>query len=622
MMTTVYNPVPKTRLASRRHHWLTLMARRKDGVTLEQAQASFAILYQQIREGEAQQLPAETSATERQEFLGTKGLLRDGSQGLRRLQRDMKMPLLLLFGATCIVLLILCANLANLMLARDAGRDQEIAVRLALGAGRLRLLRQWLTEAILLSVLGAIAGVLVASWVKSALVSYMPPDYQANFALPLGARFIGFTFIVSLVVGVALGLAPALRAARGRSALALRGEARTFVSGGGLFSLRSGLILVQVALSLPLLIVSALFLSSLQNLRGVDTGFARNNVLLASINPSLNGYSPEKTQNFYRDLLGGLRTLPGVQSASLSTDSPISGSWDQLGLVIEGYHPREGERVNAQSTLVSTDYFRSLGISLLAGRDFNEQDTAAAPKVTIINEKMAHYYFGDANPLGRKIGTEDVADTVIVGVVKDAQYLSMREPALRHFYQPIMQEPRLFDLTMHIKTTGEPTALVDLVRSQVAKLDAHLPLYEIKTLSTQIDESLTQERLLTWLCSAFGLLATLLTALGLYGVLAFSVAQRTRELGIRMALGAQARDVFKLIIGQGLLLVTAGVTLGLLASFALTRLIGSLLFGVTPTNAKTFIVVSAGLVLLALLACYLPARRATKVDPLEALRYE
>jgi predicted permease len=622
MMTPVVNPIPKTRLQSRRIYWLTLMARRKDDVTPAQAESSLQVLYQQIREGEAQQLPARTSATERQKFLATKMQLRDGSQGLQRLQRDMKTPLLLLFGGTCFVLMILCANLANLMLARDAARDQEIAVRLALGAGRLRLLRQWLTEAILLSVLGAIAGVLVASWVKTALVAFMPADYRMNVDLPLGWRLIGFTLLVSLVVGVVLGLAPALRAARGRSALALRGETRAFVSGGGLLSLRSGLILMQVALSLPLLIVSALFLNSLQKLRGVDTGFGKNNVLIASINPALNGYSPEKAQSFYGDLLLGLRALPGVQSASLSSDSPISGNYDLLGLVVEGYQPREGEGVDAQSSIVSPDYFRSLGITLVAGRDFNDQDTNGAPKVAIINERMAQKFFGAANPIGRRIGTEDKPDTVIVGVVKDAQYLSLREPALRHFYQPIAQQPRPLNLTMHIRTAGEPTALVDLVRAQVQRLDPHLPLYDVKTLAAQIDESITQERLVTWLCTAFGLLATLLTALGLYGVLAFSVAQRTREIGIRMALGAQARDVLQLIIGQGMLLVSVGVALGLAVSFALTRLIASLLFGVTPTNAATFIAVSAGLTLLALLACYVPARRATKVDPMEALRYE
>jgi predicted permease len=622
MMTPVYNPIPSTRLQSRNFQWLTLMARRKDGVTLAQAEGALEVLYRQIREGEAQQLPAGASATDRQRFLALKIQLRDGSQGYQRLQREMKTPLLLLFGATCIVLLILCANLANLMLARDAVRDQEIAVRLALGAGRMRLLRQWLTEAILLSMLGAVAGVLVASWVKSALMAFMPADYRMNLNLPLGWRFVAFTVLVSLVVGIVLGLAPALRAARGRATLALRGETRTFVSGGGLFNLRSGLILLQVTLSLPLLIVSALFLNSLQNLRGVDAGFGRKNVLIASINPTLNGYPPEKTQSFYRDLLLGLRAMPGVQSASVSSDSPISGDWNELGLVVEGYQRREGERVDAQSSIVSPDYFRSLGITLVAGREFNDQDTASAPKVAIINEKMAHHFFGDVNPIGKKIGTDEVADTVIVGVAKDAQYLSLREPALRHFYEPVAQQPQLFGLTMHIKTAGEPTALVDLVRAQVQRLDPHLPLYEVKTLAAQIDESITQERLVTWLCTAFGLLATLLTALGLYGVLAFSVAQRTREMGIRIALGAQAGDVFKLIIGQGMLLVAVGVALGLAASFALTRLITTLLFGVTPTNAITFIASAAGLALLALLACYIPARRATKVDPLVALRYE
>jgi len=622
MMTPVFSPVPPTRLQSRRHHWLTLMARRKDGVTPTQAQASLALLYQQIRAGEAQQLPANTTEAARQRFLALKMQLGDGSQGYQRLQREMKTPLLLLFGATCIVLLILCANLANLMLARDATRDQEIAVRLALGAGRLRLLRQWLTEAVLLSLAGAVAGVLVASWVKGMLLGFMPADYRLNLDQPLGWRFISFTFLVSLVVGVVLGLAPALRATRGRSALALRGETRTFVAGGGLFNLRSGLILLQVALSLPLLIGSALFLTSLQKLRGVDTGFTRNNVLLASINPALNGYSPDKTQHFYRELLSGLRAIPGVESASLSSDSPLSGDWDELGLVIEGYQPREGEGVNAQSSLVSPDFFRSLGITLVRGREFNDQDTAGAPKVAVINEKMAQRFFGTTDPIGRKIGTDRIPDTVVVGVVKDAQYLNLRDPALRHFYRPILQQQRLFDLTMHVKTVGNPTALSDQVRAQVLKLDSHLPLYNVTTLAAQFDDSIVQERLVTWLCIAFGSLATLMTALGLYGVLAFSVAQRTREIGIRLALGAQARDVFKLIIGQGMLLVLVGVALGLGASFALTRLIASLLFGITPTNVTTFTAAAFGFALLALFACYIPARRATKVNPLEALRYE
>ena len=622
MMTPVFNPLPKTRLQSRTHQWLTLMARRQDGVSLAQAQASLEVLYHQLKEGEAQQLPADVTATKRQEFLAERIQVGAGGQGFRRLQREMRTPLLLLFGATGIVLLILCANLANLVLARDAARDQEISVRLALGAGRLRLLRQWLTEAVLLSLLGALAGILVALWVKAALIAFIPPDYRSNLDSPLGWRFVGFTLLVSLLVGVALGLAPALRAAHSSSALALRGETRTFVTGGGLFSLRSGLILVQVALSLPLLIGSALFLNSLHNLRGVDPGFGRRNVLIASINPALNGYSQEKTRNFYDALLAGLRATPGIQSASLATDSPISGGWDMNGVVVEGYQPKPGERTSTDRTAISTDYFRSLGMSLIAGRDFTEQDTAGAPPVAIINETMARHFFGNANPLGKKIGLKDKPDTVIVGIVKDAQYRSLREPPIRHFYQPIRQEPRLLELTMHVTTRGEPTAVVDLVRGQVQKLDAQLPLYEMKTLASQIDESLTQERLVTWLCTAFGLLATLLTALGLYGVLAFSVAQRTREIGIRVALGAQARDVFKLIIGQGMLLVTVGVALGLGTSYALTRLIASLLFGVTPTNAATFVLVSAGLALVALVACYLPARRATKVDPLVALRYE
>ncbi|MFN2531300.1 MAG: ADOP family duplicated permease [Pyrinomonadaceae bacterium] len=530
--------------------------------------------------------------------------------------------MLFLFGATCVVLLILCANLTNLVLVRDAKREQEIAVRLALGAGRMRLLRQWLTEALLLSVIGALAGLIVASWVKIALISFMPPDYRVNLSTTLGWRLVSFTLLVSLLLGLGLGLAPAWRAARTSLSPAMRGESRTFVSGGGLFSLRSLLILVQVALCLPLLIVSALFLDSLQELRGVDAGFSRNNVLVATVNPSLNGYRVEQSRGFYRDLLLRLRSIPGVESASLSSDSPISGEWDQLRVVVEGYQPDEGERMTAQSTLVSPDYFRSLAITLVAGREFNETDAASSPDVAIVNEKFAHHYFGNANPIGKKIGTDKVPDTTIVGVVRDAQYMSLRKPPTQHFYQPISQQPNLFDLTMHVRITGEPLALVDMVRAEVRNLDPHLPLYNVKTLATQIDESLTQERVLSWLCTAFGVLATLLAALGLYGVLAFSVAQRTREIGIRLALGAQARDVFKMVIGQGMLVVLIGAALGVGASLVVTRVIASLLFGVTPTNATTFIVAAFGVAFISLIACYVPARRAKRVDPLVALRYE
>jgi predicted permease len=622
MMTPVFNPLPPTRLQSRRHQWLSLMARRKDGVTPAQAQASLEVLYHQIRESEAQQLPPSASAYDRQQFLARKIALLPGGQGFQTLQREMRTSLLLLFGATCVVLLILCANLANLVMARATARAQEIAVRLALGAGRLRLLRQWLTEGIVLSLLGGTAGVFVALWIKAALMLFIPPDYRANLDSPLGWRFVGFVFLVSIVVGLLFSLAPAVQAARHASVPTLHLESRSFTSAGRLLSLRSGLILLQVALSLPLLVGAALLLRTLQNLRAVDTGFGKDNVLFVTLNPALNGYSPEKSRNFYNELLLKTRALPGVKTASLATDSPLSGGWDMNGIVVEGYTPREDEKMNVDATYISPDYFRTLDIPLLMGRDFSEQDTLGSPKVAIINEKMARYFFDAANPIGKRIGLEKIPDVTIIGVVKDAKYINLREPMRRHFYTPIMQEPRLFDLALHVKTGTDTQAVANQLRAQIKELDPHLPLYNVKSLVTEIDESLVQERLVTWLSTAFGLLATLLAALGLYGVLTFSVARRTREIGIRVALGAQRRDVFKLIISQGMILVGIGVALGLAASYALSRLIATLLFGVSPTHPMTFVTVSSVLILVALLACYLPARKATKVDPLVALRYE
>jgi predicted permease len=623
MMTPVFNPLPPTRLQSRRHQWLSVMARRKAEVTPEQMQASLSVTYQQIRQSEADQLTANGTTFNRERFMAQRIVAIPGDQGLRHLQVELRTSLWLLFGATCAVLLILCANLANLMMARATVRAQEITVRLALGAGRLRLLRQWLTEGVVLSVIGGVVGIFIALWIKAGLIAFIPPDYRQNLNASFDWRLYAFILGVSILLGIAFSLAPAIQAARQVFAPGMRFETRSFTAGGKLLSLRSGLILVQVALSLPLLVSAALLLRTLQNLRAFDTGFGKENVLLASVNPALNGYSKERTAAFYDELMARTRALPGVRFASLATDSPISGGWDSNGIVVEGYTPREGERMSCDATWVSPDYFKSLEIPFLLGRDFDERDRIGAPKVVIVNEKMAKHYFGStSNAIGKRIGLDDVPDRMIVGVVKDAQYINLRESLRRHFYVPAMQDATLTGLTLHVKTSTDPNVVAEQLRAQLKALDPHLPLYNIKTLSTEIDESLIQERMVTWLSTAFGLLATLLTALGLYGVLTFSVARRTREIGIRVALGAQRRDVFRLIMIRGVILVGVGVAIGIGASFAFSKLLSSLLFGVTPNNVTTLVGVSVGLIAVALLACYIPARRATRVDPLVALRYE
>jgi predicted permease len=621
MMTPVYNPLPADRLQRRTHQWLTVMARRKDGVSEEQARASLQVLYHQIRENDAGQL-RDVSDRYRENFLARQILVQPGGQGFQTLQKEMKSSLWMLFGATCFVLLILCANLANLMMARATVRAPEIAVRLALGAGRLRLLRQWLTEGLLLSLCGGLAGVFVAIWIRAGLLFFVPAQTRGNLNQPFGWRFIGFILLISIVVGLLFSLAPAVQVARAKSTPALQLESRSFTAAGRLLSLRSGLVLLQVALSLPLLIGAVLLVKSLQNLRTVDTGFGQDNVLLAKVNPSLNGYSTDKSRVFFNELLARTRALPGVRSASLASDSPLSGGWDQTGLTIEGYTPREDEKMDLDLTYASQDYFKTLDIPLVAGRDFTAQDTINSPKVAIVNESLARYFFRDANPIGKRIGMSGPLDTTIIGVVRDAKYISLREPMRRHYYIPVMQLPNLFDLTLQVRTDSDSGALAGAVRSQVKEMDAHLPVYNVKTLSAEIDQSLIQERLVSWLAASFGVLATLLVVIGLYGVVSFSVVRRTREIGIRMALGAQRRHVFLMVMKHGIVLVLCGTVMGTLASIALSRFISSLLFGISATNKLTFAGAGIGLVLVAMLACYLPARRATRVDPLEALRYE
>jgi predicted permease len=622
MMTPVFNPLPPTRLQSWRHQWLTIMARRKADVSQEQAQASLNVLYRQLREAEAQQLPPDLGAADRAEFLAQRIAVIPGDQGFRHLQAELKTSLWVLFGATCAVLLILCANLANLMMARATVRAQETAVRLALGAGRLRLLRQWLVEGMVLAIFGGAVGVVIALWIKSGLMAFIPADFRVNLSGPFDWRLYLFIFGVAILLGVAFSLAPAIQAARQVFAPGLRLESRSFTSAGRLLSLRSALILVQVALSLPLLFTAALLLKTLQNLRAVDTGFGKENVLLASVNPALNGYAPERSANFFNELLARTRALPGVKHASLASDSPISGGWDSNTISVEGYTPRQGERMSGDVTTISTDYFKTLAIPLVAGRDFSEEDREGSPKVAIVNEKLAKHFFGTTDPIGKKIGLGKAPDITIVGVIKDAQYVTLRSAIRRHFYLPVRQEKVLTNLTLQVKAESDPQVVAGAVRGELKALDPHLPLYNVKTLATEIDESLVQERLVTWLSSAFGLLATLLTALGLYGVLTFSVARRTREIGIRVALGAQRRDVFKLIMIRGVVLVGIGALVGVGAAIALSRVLESLLFGVKPNNVATLVIVSVGLIAIALVACWIPARRATRVDPLVALRYE
>lgn len=626
MMATIFKPVPANRLQSSRHSWLTILARRRPEVPISQAQASLEILYHQVLTAELQELGSSVNAHDSARILANRIHLMPGNQGFARMRAEMERPLLLMFCVTAIVLLVACANLANLLLARNAKRRQEISVRLAIGAGRGRLIRQWLTETLLLSVLGGCAGIFVAYWAKTAVIGILPANASANLHASLDLRVLAFALIASLLTGLLFGLAPALQLSRANVSLSLRDDAPSISSGERVFSLRGALIFVQVALSLPLLIGAGLFLHSLRNLRGVDMGFTKANVFLATLNPAMNGYPQERIKSLYDDLLARVRVLPGVRAASLTTSSVISGSWDQESVKVEGYQPGPDENVSPNAAIVSPGYFATLGIPFVEGRDFTERDDASRPKVVVINETMAHYFFGDKNPLGKKIGTSDdpkqPPDMEIIGVVKDAKYVRVSETPRRHFYTVMAQEPRLFDMTLQVRTSGDPKLVGDLVRAQLHDLDPNLPLYATTTLEIQIENSLTQEKLLSWLSSLFGMLATLLASLGLSGVVAFSVARRTREIGIRMALGAQARDILRSVVGRMALLVAVGMAVGLLAAFVLSKLLAGMLFEVGSADPLAFAGACFLLGLVAAVAAFLPARRATRVDPVVALRYE
>ncbi len=626
MMATVFRPVPANRLENPRHRWMTILARRKPEVSVAHAQASLDILYHQILAAELQELGSSINAHDKERAFASRIQLAPGNQGFAHLRGEMERPLLLMFCVTGIVLLVACANLANLLLARNAKRKQEISVRLAIGAGRGRLIRQWLTESLLLSGLGGCAGIFVAYWAKTGLLGFLPANFSANLHAPMDLRVLVFALLVSLITGLLFGLVPALQLSETGVSIALRHDSPSIASGERLFSLRSALIFLQVALSLPLLIGAGLFLHSLENLRGVSTGFVKENVFLTTLNPAMNGYPQDRIKSLYDDLLARVRDMPDVRAASLTTSSVISGGWDQEGVKVEGYLPGPDENMSPNAAVVSPGYFATMGIPFVAGRDFTEQDTAARPKVVIINETMAHYFFGNKDPLGKKIGTEDdpkaPPDREIIGVVKDAKYVRLSEAPRRHFYAPMAQELRLLDMTLEVRTSGDPEKIGDLVRAQVHNLDANLPLYATTTLEIQIDDSLTQERLLTWLSSLFGVLATLLASLGLSGVVAFSVARRTREIGIRMALGAQAGDILRHVVSHMAFLVTAGMAVGLAAAYGLSRLLGSMLYEVGSADPLAFAGACFLLGVVAALAAYLPAHRATQVDPIVALRYE
>jgi len=526
----------------------------------------------------------------------------------------------LLLGIGGFVVLLACTNLASLLLARAAARRKEIAVRLAIGAGRRRLVQQLLTESLLISVIGGIAGLLVSVWVNSLLTAFRPPlDFPFNIRLSIDHRVLLFAIGVSTLTGILFGLMPALQATR----LDLVSGLKEQSSGLHVSKLRNSLVSMQIALSLLLLVCAGLVLRSLMNAQHMDVGFNNQNALEMSFDVGLQGYDESKGRQFFNQVLHRVTAIRGVEAAGLAGYLPLALDKSGRSVQVDGYVPRKGETPYVLSTRVSSDYFKSMGIPVLRGRAFTEHDDVTSSRVVIVNEAFVRRYWPAEQGVGKRvrINGADGPYAEIAGIVKDGKYLSLGEPAEPFLYIPIMQEYQS-QVAMVVRTANEPSAMIATIRAEVRDLDPHLPVYDVKTLDEHMLISLLPARLAASLLASFGTLALVLAAIGIYGVMLNVVTQRTREIGIRVALGATRSDVVRMIVGRGVIVAGSGIAIGLVVSFGLTRLIASLLYGVSTTDAAVFAGVSIGLLLLAMCASYIPARRATKIDPLVALHYE
>ncbi len=609
-LTELWTPLALTpaQMANRGSHFLNVIARLKPGVTLEQAQRQMSLIARRIE----QQYP--DNQTGRGILLG---LLQEVTV------RNVRPALLTMLSAVGFVLLIACVNVANLLLARATARRREIGIRLALGAGRWRLARQFLTESLLLAALGGALGILLAKWGVSVLVAMAAQILPRASEVGLDARIVGFTMLLSLLTGIVFGLAPALQSSKV--------DVQTTLKEGGSAGesrqsnwLRSLLVMVEVAAAFVLLIGAGLMIKSFLNLQRVDAGLRPENVLTLSVTlPGSKYPTPQSRVPFFQRLLERVSALPVVQAAGVINLLPMQNWGWNSDFQIEGRTPfPPGKAPIVENRTVSPDYFRAMGIPLVAGRFLTDQDNDKSERVTLINQTFAQRYFPNEDPIGKRINAGVGGWMTIVGVVGDVKQSGLANSVRIEHYAPHAQVQISNTMSVVVRTLSDPTALAAAIRRETQAIDPAQPVFNIKTMETVIAESVSDRRLNMVLLGVFSGLALLLAVIGIYSVMSYTVTQSTRELGIRMALGAQARDVLKLVVGQGVTLAAVGLVIGLVAAFALTRLMATLLFGVGATDPLTFASVSALLIVVALLACAIPARRATKVDPMVTLRHE
>jgi putative ABC transport system permease protein len=605
-------PYPFDAAAERRdNRFFSVVARLKPGVPIAQAKAELDTLNQRLA-----QAYVETNSGWTVKLTGLQ----------ERMVGSMRKLLLLLLGAVAFVLLIACANVANLLLARATGRQKEIALRVALGASRSRVIRQLLTESLLLSVIGGVIGLMLSSWLTRLLISISPANTPRFNEIAPDARVFAFTLGLTVLTGIIFGLVPALQSSRVDLNTGLKEGGRTGSGGSRHNRLRSMMMVAEIAFSFMLLVGAGLLIKSFVRLRDVSPGFTPDKVLTMRVSLLPDKYAKgEPRTQLLGQMLERLRNLPGVQSTGAVLSLPLGGDTFNVGrsYIREGRPATPEESVNAAYLAATPEYFQTLQIPLIAGRAFNDRDNEQSPKVLIVNETMARQLWPGESPLGRRvtIWRDEKFAREIVGVVGDTRASLDTEAGLQ-MYVPYAQDSGWGSLSLVVRTSGDPLNTTAAARSEIRSLDKGIPVYNVKTMNDVLAVSVGQQRLSMLLFSSFAAIALLLAMIGIYGVTAYHVSQRTQEIGIRLALGAQVSDVMKLILKSGMALAAVGVGLGLAGAFALTRLMTSLLFGVTPTDVVTFAAVAVCLLVTALVACYVPARRATKVDPLVALRYE
>jgi predicted permease len=613
------------RMDDPRTRWVQVFARLKPGETMASAQAPLQGLFLQIRQHEMTLVGAKNwTPYMREQFVKGQIRLDRADIGYSPLRNDFSTPLLVLMGMVGLVLLIACANVANLLIARAFARQREIAVRLSLGASRGQLVRQLLVESLLLSTVGGAFGLVLAVALTRLLLAYVPTDGSALLIQTTPDwRILAFTSTLALVTGLVFGLLPALRASRPDTWSTLKDTVGAVAGTGGSLYLRKGLVAAQVALSFLLLFGAGLFVRSLDNLRATDTGIALDNLVTFRLAPALSGYTNERATLFYQQLLERLRGAPGVSAAALAGVGILAGDeWDS-SMGVEGHQAADGEDMQAYMNALSPGYFETMGIRLLEGRDFRLGDEQERTRVAVVNRRFAEHFFKDQSAVGRRIGfgtgPGSTLDIEIIGVVGNSLYEGPREGVRRQVFIPSWGRN---SATFYVRATGASDGVFTLVRNEVGALDASMPVYQMKTLQGQLDETLMSDRLIAMLSASFGLLATVLASIGLYGVMAFVVARRTKEMGLRLALGAEPGLVVWLVLKEVLVLLGIGLVVGVPAGIALGQYVSSTLYGIEPNDpwmaASTVLLLGV----VSVLAGLIPARRASRINPVVALRYE